>query len=162
MKHALFAGAFAAALVGVSVRPPAPPEASGLRAMVQGVRCGPEAGLARRAALGELLIGASAYAQTLPGDMSAPPPLMRGLGDAHLEIATSEPRAQAYFDQGLRMLHNFNHAEAIRAFKEAQRLDPQCAMCFWGEAFATTIRPRSKPHAPPKRALNTPPRSNRR
>ncbi|NWG53550.1 MAG: hypothetical protein HXY28_07515 [Hydrogenophilaceae bacterium] len=136
MNHALFAGAFAAALVGVSMRPPSPPDASGLRAMVLGARCGPEEGLARRAALGELLIGAAAYAQTLPGDMSAPPPLMPGLGDAHLAVTTSEPRAQAFFDQGLRMLHNFNHAEAIRAFKEAQRLDPQCAMCFWGEAFA--------------------------
>jgi tetratricopeptide (TPR) repeat protein len=61
---------------------------------------------------------------------------MRGLGDAHLQITTSSPQAQAYFDQGLRMLHGFNHGEAARAFRYAQQLDPNCAMCFWGEAFA--------------------------
>jgi hypothetical protein len=43
---------------------------------------------------------------------------------------------QEYFDQGLRYLHAFNHAEAVRAFRHGQRLDPNCAMCFWGEAFA--------------------------
>ena len=43
--------------------------------------------------------------------------------------------AQRYFDQGLRLTYAFNHAEALRAFREAQRLDPDCAMCYWGEAF---------------------------
>jgi len=63
-------------------------------------------------------------------------PLYDDLGDYHLEVTTSAPRAQRYFDQGLRLYYAFNHAEAIRAFREAQRLDPQCAMCFWGEAMA--------------------------
>jgi tetratricopeptide (TPR) repeat protein len=61
---------------------------------------------------------------------------MDGLGYAHMQITTSSPQAQAYFDQGLNMLHGFNHAEAARAFRYAQELDPDCAMCFWGEAFA--------------------------
>ena len=61
---------------------------------------------------------------------------MAGLGNAHLPITTSVPLTQEYFDQGVRYLHAFNHAEAIRAFRHAQRLDPNCAMCFWGEAFA--------------------------
>ncbi len=86
--------------------------------------------------LASMLSMAEAYAQTLPGDMNAPPPLVAGLGDAHLPITTSVPQAQQYFDQGARYLHAFNHAEAIRAFRHAQRLDPTCAMCFWGEAFA--------------------------
>ena len=43
---------------------------------------------------------------------------------------SDEPRAQTFFDQGLRLVYGFNHTEAIRSFKEAQRLDPQCAMCF--------------------------------
>lgn len=86
--------------------------------------------------LARMLTSAEAYAQTLPGDMSATPPLVAGLGDAHLPIATSTPLVQEYFDQGLRYLHGFNHAEAVRAFREGQRLDPNCAMCFWGEAFA--------------------------
>jgi hypothetical protein len=89
-----------------------------------------------RARLASMLSIADVYAQTLPGDMNAPPPLVAGLGNAHLPITTSTPLVQEYFDQGVRYLHAFNHAEAIRAFRHAQRLDANCAMCFWGEAFA--------------------------
>jgi tetratricopeptide (TPR) repeat protein len=63
-------------------------------------------------------------------------PLYDGLGNHHHPITTAVPRAQDYFDQGLRLTYAFNHAEAIRSFQEAQRLDPSCAMCFWGEAYA--------------------------
>ncbi|MGC3873964.1 tetratricopeptide repeat protein [Halomonas sp. GXIMD04776] len=62
-------------------------------------------------------------------------PLYTGLGSRSYKITTRSPRAQAYFDQGLKLAWGFNHAEARRAFREAQRLDPSCAMCFWGEAF---------------------------
>jgi len=86
--------------------------------------------------LASMLSIADAYAQTLPGDMNTPPPLVSGLGNAHLPITTSTPLVQEYFDQGVRYLHAFNHAEAIRAFRHAQRLDANCAMCFWGESFA--------------------------
>src|SRR5690606_36723714 len=44
--------------------------------------------------------------------------------------------SQKYFNQGLRLYYALNHAEATRSFREAQRLDPSCAMCFWGEALA--------------------------
>jgi tetratricopeptide (TPR) repeat protein len=63
-------------------------------------------------------------------------PLYNNLGDHHYAITTTSPRAQQYFDQGLRLYYAFNHAESIRAFREAQRLDPSCAMCVWGEALA--------------------------
>ena len=63
-------------------------------------------------------------------------PLYDNLGTHHRAITTSVPRAQQYFDQGLRLLYGFNHGEAIRAFREAQRLDPTCAMCYWGEGYA--------------------------
>ena len=63
-------------------------------------------------------------------------PLFDNLGDHHYPVTTEAPAAQRYFDQGLRLYYAFNHAEAIRAFREAQRLDPDCAMCFWGEALA--------------------------
>jgi len=63
-------------------------------------------------------------------------PLYEGLGQVHFPITTTNPLAQRYFDQGLSFAYGFNHAGAIAAFREAQRLDPQCAMCFWGEAFA--------------------------
>ncbi|HET6342721.1 MAG TPA: hypothetical protein VFG78_11140 [Gemmatimonadota bacterium] len=58
------------------------------------------------------------------------------LGDHHYEISTENPLTQQYFDQGLRLTWAFNHAEAIRAFEEAARLDPECAMCYWGIAYA--------------------------
>lgn len=64
------------------------------------------------------------------------PPLYDNLGRHHYAITTTVPRAQAYFDQGLRLYYAFNHEEGIRSFREAQRLDPQCAMCWWGEAIA--------------------------
>jgi tetratricopeptide (TPR) repeat protein len=43
--------------------------------------------------------------------------------------------AQKYFDQGLRLIYGFNHAEAERAFREAIRLDPNCGICWWGVAY---------------------------
>ncbi len=77
--------------------------------------------------------------RTQPGSVDGqasggPPPLYDGLGDMSLAITANED-AQAYFDQGLRLTWAFNHGEALRAFREAQRLDPGCAMCAWGEAF---------------------------
>ncbi len=64
-------------------------------------------------------------------------PLFSGMGDYHRPITTSDPGAQRYFDQGMVLAFGFNHAEAIRSFRAAQTLDPQCAMCFWGEGLAT-------------------------
>ena len=68
-------------------------------------------------------------------DDSAGPPLWEGLGSLSYPITTDSEMAQRYFDQGLRLAYAFNHAEAYRAFKKAQELDPGCAICFWGEAF---------------------------
>ena len=64
-------------------------------------------------------------------------PLFKGMGDYHRPITTRDPGAQRYFDQGMVLAFGFNHAEAIRSFRAAQKLDPQCAMCVWGEALAT-------------------------
>jgi hypothetical protein len=63
------------------------------------------------------------------------PPLWDGLGSLTYKVTTSSAAAQSYFDQGLRLTHAFNHEEAQRAFRKAQKLDPDCAMCFWGEAL---------------------------
>ena len=64
-------------------------------------------------------------------------PLFEGMGDFHRVIDTKDPGAQQYFDQGMVLAFGFNHAEAIRSFRAAQKLDADCAMCFWGEALAT-------------------------
>src|SRR5687768_10626699 len=63
-------------------------------------------------------------------------PELIGLGTLHMPVTTSVPQAQRFFDQGLRLLYAFNHAEAIRAFREAARLDPGLAMAHWGRAIA--------------------------
>ncbi|MGH8639115.1 MAG: tetratricopeptide repeat protein [Burkholderiales bacterium] len=63
-------------------------------------------------------------------------PLYQNLGDHQYAITTRTPKAQRYFDQGLRLYYAFNHQEAIRAFEEAARLDPTCAMCPWGIALS--------------------------
>ncbi|MFL5562897.1 MAG: hypothetical protein ACJ79K_15605 [Gemmatimonadaceae bacterium] len=67
---------------------------------------------------------------------SAHVPLYTDLGDYHFATSTRVPMAQRYFDQGIRLLYGFNHGEAIRAFDEAARLDPACAICHWGAALA--------------------------
>jgi tetratricopeptide (TPR) repeat protein len=63
------------------------------------------------------------------------PPLWDGLGPIAYKVTTANAQAQAYFDQGLRLAYAFNHGEAQRAFRKAQKLDPDCAMCFWAEAL---------------------------
>jgi tetratricopeptide (TPR) repeat protein len=62
------------------------------------------------------------------------PVLYDSLGSYSYRITTASPDAQRWFDQGLRLVYAFNHHEAQRAFREAARLDPTCAMCFWGIA----------------------------
>lgn len=105
------------------------------------------------------MISSPAWAQTTPGEMMpgmgqmghmthAMPaayagqadkpgaPTFKGLGDHRHPISTKNPETQRYFDQGVNLLFGFNHAEAIRSFREAARLDPDCAMCWWGVAVA--------------------------
>ncbi len=69
-------------------------------------------------------------AERLPG------PLFDDLGSLHHPVTTTQPRAQRYFDQGLTLLYGFNHREAIRSFRSAAKLDPGCAMAYWGVAYA--------------------------
>ena len=77
----------------------------------------------------------AAAAAAAPARAETDPPLMPGLGTHSYRITTKSRLAQQYFDQGLRLAWGFNHAEAQRAFRKAQRLDPDCALCYWGEAY---------------------------
>jgi tetratricopeptide (TPR) repeat protein len=70
------------------------------------------------------------------GQSGDDPPLIEGLGTRTIDVTTASQAARQFFEQGYRLGWAFNHDEAIRAFRKAQRLDPQCAMCFWGEAWA--------------------------
>jgi tetratricopeptide (TPR) repeat protein len=77
--------------------------------------------------------GPAAAATPAPGRRLAA--LLNGMGSTHHPISTKVPEAQTYFNQGLVLAYAFNHAEAHRSFLEATRLDPECAMCFWGAAW---------------------------
>ena len=66
---------------------------------------------------------------------AARPVRFDNLGDYRRAVTTKWPEAQVYFDQGLRLTYGFNHSEAQAAFREAVRLDPSCAMCYWGVAL---------------------------
>ncbi len=63
------------------------------------------------------------------------PALFETFGTLHRDTGSRIPAAQRYFDQGLRMAYGFNHEAAGRAFAEAARLDPDCAICVWGQAL---------------------------
>ncbi len=79
-----------------------------------------------------LLAAAPADEDTLPNIEVIP----QALGDMHWPISTSSEKAQALFDQGMQLRWAYNMKEAARSMATARRLDPACAMCWWGEAFS--------------------------
>lgn len=84
-----------------------------------------------------VLLAGSLYAQTHEHKQTDKAPvLMKGMGSLHHPIATSNPEAQKFFDQGLTLYYGFNHAEAIRSFQHAADLDPKSAMPLWGIALS--------------------------
>jgi len=70
------------------------------------------------------------------GEDQRPVTMMNGLGDWHHPVSTKNKEAQAFFDQGLRLIYAFNHDEAARSFHKAAELDPTLAMAYWGVAEA--------------------------
>jgi tetratricopeptide (TPR) repeat protein len=80
-------------------------------------------------------------------------PRLQNLGTHTFTVTTQSKRAQLFIDQGLNLAYAFNHAEAGRAFREAARLDPDCAMAYWGQALVlgpninATMDPRDEPAA---------------
>jgi len=59
-----------------------------------------------------------------------------GLGPVHHPVTTRNKQAQAYFDQGMRLIFAFNHEAAIKSFARASELDSNLAMAQWGVAYA--------------------------
>ncbi len=80
------------------------------------------------------LIGGCESSSSRLAASAAPPALFDTFGTLHRDIGSASPQAQRYFDQGLRLLYGFNHDAAARSFAEAARLDPQCAICVWGQS----------------------------
>lgn len=93
--------------------------------------------------LGLLLAGALFVVPVSAHETVSPPnpeasgkvPLHDDLGHLSYTIDTGSNLAQMYFDQGLRLAYAFHHAEALRSFRAARTHDPDCAMCYWGEAY---------------------------
>jgi len=86
----------------------------------------------------------------LPGQIS---PRLQNLGDHKFPVSTNSARAQLFINQGMMLTYGFNHAEANRSFQEAARLDPNCAMAYWGLAYVIgpninmAMAPESEPKA---------------
>ena len=73
----------------------------------------------------------------MPASFAEPMPLYHAaLGDFTRPISSSSEEAQAYFDQGFQMMYAFTKEDAARSFREAQKRDSTCAICYWGEAWA--------------------------
>jgi tetratricopeptide (TPR) repeat protein len=88
-----------------------------------------------------LAFAATAAAQhhenALPPDFDQPIGLYKsGLGPFTRSISSTNREAQAYFSQGFQLMYAFAKTEAGRSFREAQKRDPNCAICYWGEAWA--------------------------
>lgn len=62
-------------------------------------------------------------------------PRLKGLQGIDFRISTKNQEARDYFNQGMMLAYGFNHAEAARSFYEATRVDPSCAMAYWGYAY---------------------------
>lgn len=88
-----------------------------------------------------LAAGVSATAQQretppLPESFNEPIQLFTvGLGPFTRAISSSDPEAQAYFNQGMQMMYAFAKQDATRSFREAWKRDPNCAICYWAEAW---------------------------
>jgi len=83
-------------------------------------------------ALGETAPQNDLQSAAVPGQIA---PRLQALGNHKFPVTTSSPRAQLFINQGMMLTYGFNHAEAARSFREAARLDPECAMAYWGMAL---------------------------
>ena len=84
----------------------------------------------------EVLPGHSRHGAAFDEGPRQRPWRMEGIGNVHFPITTSVPEVQEWFDQGVALLHNFWDYEAERAFRWCVKLDPECAMAYWGLALS--------------------------
>ncbi|MCI5106027.1 MAG: hypothetical protein MRY76_04885 [Pseudomonadales bacterium] len=85
------------------------------------------------------LVCAPALAQDVdyPDEFDEPMGLHpESMGDFHYPISSDSELAQEYFDQGFQLMYAFAKTDAARSFYAAHQADPDCAICYWGEAWA--------------------------
>jgi len=68
-----------------------------------------------------------------------PPQKLTGIGNLHFPISSKNPETQMWFDQGINLVFDFWDYEANRAFEQAIRTDPNCAICHWALANSLGI-----------------------
>jgi len=98
-------------------------------------------------ALGQTHHHASPETVAVDLDKIPAPQHIDGIGHSEIKITTKSPEAQQWFNQGLALLHCFWDHEALRAFQQALRLDPDCAMCHWGVSKSLEMRGGNKDQA---------------
>ena len=107
----------------LSSRFPEPLSSAGLALLLLAFAAGPAA-------------GQDAADASLPESFDTPMPLLTSsLGSFTRPISSDRPGAQRYFDQGFQLMYAFAKVDAARSFREAQKHDPDCAICYWGEAW---------------------------
>ena len=91
----------------------------------------------RCVAISSLLLPVNAQEITYPDSFNEPMQLFdEALGDFHFAISSGSERAQAYFDQGFQLMYSFAKNDAARSFQASHLADPDCAICWWGEAWS--------------------------
>src|SRR5579872_7004289 len=78
--------------------------------------------------------GHSSHGSAFDSGMRSRPWVMKGIGDTPFPITTKNPEVQMWFNQGNALLHSFWFEEAERSFRWCLKLDPDCAMAYWGLA----------------------------
>ena len=72
-----------------------------------------------------------------PDIYNEPMPLLEEVvGGFNFPISSENELAQRYFDQGFQLMYGFAKTEAVRSFRASWQEDPDCAICYWGEAWA--------------------------
>jgi peroxiredoxin len=92
----------------------------------------------------QIKIGHSSHGEAFDEGPRQKPWLMEGIGKTHLPITAANAEVQQWFDQGHTLLHSFWYFEAERAFRWTLKLDPECAMCYWGMARAAERNDRER------------------
>jgi tetratricopeptide (TPR) repeat protein len=88
----------------------------------------------------------------LPHSKLPPAELIPNLCVVKYLISTASPACQAFFDQGLGFYYSYTWAEAVRSFETATKLDPGCAMAWWGLSKACEKWGRAAYQPPLKKA----------
>ncbi|HEX9200475.1 MAG TPA: tetratricopeptide repeat protein [Acidobacteriaceae bacterium] len=111
-----------------------------MRNLIAGVALGVALLCGRPYGRAQGMAGMPGMADAMPPEKLPPPVAIAGLGNSSMAITTASPEAKMWFTQGLNELHDFWDYESSRAFEQSVRLDPNCAMCFWGLYQAESFR----------------------